>query len=506
MPIDFPNGPSVNEPFTSGSTTWKWNGSVWKVVRDFAPTGATGPTGPTGAQGTTGPTGLTGINWRAAFDFVEYNVRDVVQYNGSTYFCNTFIASGDIASHIPGSSARWDLLSAKGNTGNTGPTGATGQTGSQGVTGATGVTGVTGDDGQFSVAATTPPGSPEVGDAWYDSASGNLYVYYDGYWVEAASANDGPTGNTGATGATGPTGATGVTGDDGQFSTVADTPPATPEAGDAWFDASSGNVYVYYDGYWVEAASANDGPTGNTGATGAVGTTGATGLTGSTGPTGPQGTSIEFKGSVANTGSLPTGANDVNDAYIVDADGDLYVWDGATWNSVGQIVGPQGGTGPTGPTGETGPSGLGTFTRYIFTAAGGETSISGLDDDSVTLSYTAGSEQVFLNGVLLVRGSDYTATNGTSITSLVALAASDIVEVHAVGSYNIVDAISVTTINAKGDLLVGTADDTIGRLAVGTNDYYLKANSATTSGLEWAAVTVPPADDDQAILAAQIFG
>ena len=147
MPIDFPNTPSVNDEFTSGSTTWEWNGSVWKVVRDFAPTGATGPTGPTGTQGITGPTGLTGINWRAAFDFVEYNVRDVVQYNGSTYFCNTFIASGDVASHIPGSSARWDLLSGKGNTGATGvagETGATGNTGAQGNTSAQGNTGVTG--------------------------------------------------------------------------------------------------------------------------------------------------------------------------------------------------------------------------------------------------------------------------------------------------------------------------------------------------------------------------
>jgi hypothetical protein len=211
MPIDFPNSPSVDSTFTSGNTTWRWNGTAWKVVRDVAPTGATGPTGPTGVTGSTGSTGVTGINWRAAFDFVEYNVRDVVQYNGSTYFCNTFIASGDIASHIPGSSARWDLLSGKGSTGSTGPTGATGQTG------------VTGDDGQFSVAATTPPASPEVGDAWYDSASGNLYVYYDSYWVEAASANDGPTGNTGATGAVGNTGVTGITGDDGQFSTVATT-------------------------------------------------------------------------------------------------------------------------------------------------------------------------------------------------------------------------------------------------------------------------------------------
>jgi uncharacterized protein YcnI len=414
MPIDFPNGPSVNEPFTSGSTTWKWDGSVWKVVRDFAPTGATGPTGPTGAVGNTGVTGITGINWRAAFDFVAYSVGDVVQYNGSTYFCNTSISSGDIASHIPGSSARWDLLSGKGSTGATGVTGVTGATGVTGQTGATGLTGATGDDGQFSVAATTPPASPEVGDAWYDSASGNLYVYYDSYWVEAASANDGPTGNTGATGATGPTG---TTGDDGQFSTVADTPPAAPETGDAWYDASSGNVYVYYDGYWVEAASANDGPTGNTG------------------PTGPTGV-----------------------------------------------------TGSTGSVGPTGPTGTATLTRYRFVAAGGETGVSGADANSVTLAYTAGYEQVFLNGVLLVRGTDYTATNGTSIGSLSALAASDIVEILAIGNFNIANAVLSTTINAKGDLLVGTADDTIGRLAVGTNGYYLKADSTAGTGLAWDAI------------------
>jgi hypothetical protein len=48
---------------------------------------------------------------------------------------------------------------------------------------------------------------------------------------------------------------------------------------------------------------------------------------------------------------LPSSGNSVNDAYIVDADGDLYVWNGAAWESVGQIVGP---TGPTGATGDAG--------------------------------------------------------------------------------------------------------------------------------------------------------
>jgi len=46
---------------------------------------------------------------------------------------------------------------------------------------------------------------------------------------------------------------------------------------------------------------------------------------------------------------------------------------------------------------------------------------------------------------------------------------------------------SLSTIDAKGDLIVGTADNTIGRLAVGTNDYVLVAASGETTGLKWAA-------------------
>jgi flagellar basal body L-ring protein FlgH len=63
------------------------------------------------------------------------------------------------------------------------------------------------------------------------------------------------------------------------------------------------------------------------------------------------------------------------------------------------------------------------FTSWKKTMSGGETSVSGTDDNAVTLSYTVGLEQVFINGVLQVRGADYTATNGTSIDSLSALVA-----------------------------------------------------------------------------------
>lgn len=52
------------------------------------------------------------------------------------------------------------------------------------------------------------------------------------------------------------------------------------------------------------------------------------------------------------------------------------------------------------------------------------------------------------------------------------------------------------TINAKGDLLVGTADNTVSNLTVGTNGYFLKANSSTATGLEWATIpTINYLDD-----------
>ena len=113
---------------------------------------------------------------------------------------------------------------------------------------------------------------------------------------------------------------------------------------------------------------------------------------------------------------------------------------------------------------------------------------------------------MYVNGNLLVRTSDYTATTGTSITALSALAASDIVSVVAFGTFNVANAVLLSNYPAKGTVVAGTGASTIGSLAVGTDGYYLKADSTQTTGLNWATVTVPSADNDQNILANQVFG
>lgn len=46
--------------------------------------------------------------------------------------------------------------------------------------------------------------------------------------------------------------------------------------------------------------------------------------------------------------------------------------------------------------------------------------------------------------------------------------------------------IQPTIVDAKGDLIVATAADTVSRIAVGSNDQVLTADSSTSTGVKWA--------------------
>ena len=128
-----------------------------------------------------------------------------------------------------------------------------------------------------------------------------------------------------------------------------------------------------------------------------------------------------------------------------------------------------------------------TLTQWRYTATGGETSLSGTDGFSTALSYTVGSEQVFINGVLLERGVDYAATTGTTITGLTALVANDIATVISPSSFNVANAIPKSTVTAKGDLLAATGASTVTNLPVGADGTTLVADSSTSTGLRYQA-------------------
>jgi hypothetical protein len=168
--------------------------------------------------------------------------------------------------------------------------------------------------------------------------------------------------------------------------------------------------------------------------------------------------------SVDNDGNaLITGA-----IYWNSSTNQMFAWTGSAWGSISSTA---------------------DIFRFRYTAAGGETSESGPDDNGLTLSYIVGKEQVYLNGVLLARTSDYNATNGSSITGLAALAAGDILEVITFTAFELADSIARSLFDAKGDILVATSADTPGKLTVGTNGQYLQADSSTATGLTWSTVS-----------------
>lgn len=109
----------------------------------------------------------------------------------------------------------------------------------------------------------------------------------------------------------------------------------------------------------------------------------------------------------------------------------LYAYNGTEWvplNTAGNLV---------------------NSTRWQKTTTAAQTSLSGNDDYGDSLIYTPGYEQLYLNGVLLARDVDYTATNGTTITGLAPLTAGHIIEVIAYNNINVGNTYTQAQIDSK---------------------------------------------------------
>ena len=115
---------------------------------------------------------------------------------------------------------------------------------------------------------------------------------------------------------------------------------------------------------------------------------------------------------------------------------------------------------------------------YTYTISSTTTSITGNDDSSNSLSYTSGSEQVYINGVKLVGGgADYTATNSTTLTLAENALSGDVVQVVAItAASNLVQGFFT-----QGTFTATTADQVLSSNAVANKavKYVINATHAS---------------------------
>lgn len=298
----------------------------------------------------------------------------------------------------------------------------------------------------------TAPASPEEGNLWFNSTTLETYIYYDSHWLQASGEPDLVEDITDLSDVLFTTPISGqflkfdgtrwVNGtiptintlDDigdvsasaaspGQFlkwngsawvaetiiggATISDNAPATPLAGQLWFDSTVGKTFVYYDSHWVEV--------------GGIGT-GARMVSSSSAPSSPLEGSMWFDTDTAQT----------------------FVYYDSSWVEIG---------------------------------ASGVT--AGVSDNAPAAPV---SGQLWFNsltgGTFVYYGSNWIEIGASPFSAL------------------------VNTINAKGDLLVGTADNTIGGLSSGSNGQVLTVDTSTATGLKWDT----PVSTGKAIAMSFIFG
>ena len=120
---------------------------------------------------------------------------------------------------------------------------------------------------------------------------------------------------------------------------------------------------------------------------------------------------------------------------------------------------------------------------WKYTGQGTELVLSGTDSYGQVLNFTPGSEQLFLNGVLLVRTQDYTpAANGLYITLPSSLAYGDFVQIYCYSNYSISTVASSAITGAVQNTQLANSGITIGNQTIGLGQSITIPTGLTLSG------------------------
>jgi len=130
-------------------------------------------------------------------------------------------------------------------------------------------------------------------------------------------------------------------------------------------------------------------------------------------------------------------------------------------------------------------SGSSTVLEYQYAVSANQTIFTGSDDNSAVLNYTPGREQVFLNGVKLINGDDYSRPNTSHIILTANAVATDVLEavVFAGAGGDLTEAVGYASSNT--DLLtINTFNKTVYRTA----KYIIQANTSDSYAASEALV------------------
>jgi hypothetical protein len=129
----------------------------------------------------------------------------------------------------------------------------------------------------------------------------------------------------------------------------------------------------------------------------------------------------------------------------------------------------------------------GVRTRFIYQATAGQTSFSGSDANSNTLTYSDGEYvDVYQNGILLKPATDYTSTTGTTVVLVTGASVNDVVEIVVYDAFSIANSYTKSESDTRYPFL---GNDSIIR----TNGQTISADvtiSSTTNALSAGPITV----------------
>jgi hypothetical protein len=289
------------------------------------------------------------------------------------------------------------------------------------------------------------PTATSVGAIWLNTTNGKYFVWMnDGdssQWVEIGAQGENPVKVTDGVGATA-----------SSKIFVGTTTPSAPSVGDVWIDNTAGNpTYVLR---WRKVMSGGETSLSGNDVNGLA-------LVYSAGYEQLYINGVlQYRGSdyTATTGTTITGisAMSVNDVVEVIAPAATSIPAYTSYSStapstpaVGQLWVDTGVFVPNFDSSQ--------MLRWKKTLVGGETSLSGNADDGLPLSYTPNYEQLYLNGILLLRGVDYVATTGNTVTGLFGIVAGDVIEVFSAVVRTVADVYTQAQSDSKYSLRNGPA-------------------------------------------------